>query len=108
MDALGTRDGGYNELDKTVPFSICDFLEVDKLGCPVLTKNNPHFVGSKPLSMRSARIASGLTLEDVAKRLCTTRQSVSYWELGKYKPSEETKKKLAELYRVPIRMITYW
>ena len=110
MDALNTRDElfGYNAIDKTAPLEVNDFMEVDKLGCPIGTPRRPHSTRESTVTMRAARVSAGFTLEDVAKRLRTTKQSVSKWELGESKPSDETMHRLCELYDVPMWMTTFW
>lgn len=110
MDALNTRneETGYNAIDKTVPLEIDDFMEVDKLGYQVGSPHNPHSTSARPITMRAARVSAGFTLEDVAKRLKTTKQSVSKWELGETNPSDDTIYRLCKLYDVPMWMTTFW
>lgn len=110
MDALNTRDErfGYNAIDKTVPLEVDDFTKVDRHGHPIETPYGPHRTNVDSRTMRAARVSAGFTLEDVAKRLRTTKQSVSNWELGETNPSDDTMFRLCELYDVPLWMTTFW
>lgn len=52
------------------------------------------------MSMRELRRAAGLTQEQVAKLVEVDQAAVSNWELGKNRPAQKYKKKLAKLYGV--------
>ena len=58
-------------------------------------------------NIRAARIASGLTQEQVAEKLHTTRQTVSSYETGRTQADIETLCALAELFSVPVNTLLY-
>jgi transcriptional regulator with XRE-family HTH domain len=51
--------------------------------------------------LREYREKSGLTLDDVAKRLGCTYQAVQKWEAGTARPRTDKLRRLAWLYGVP-------
>lgn len=53
-------------------------------------------------SLRDARVAAGLTQDDVAAHFGIARVSVTQWESGKTKPSSSRLPLIADLYKVPL------
>lgn len=51
-------------------------------------------------TLRNARIASGMSREDVAKRIGVTRQAIYLWEVGRSWPGANYYFKLHQLYRL--------
>ena len=39
----------------------------------------------RPIELRAARLALGLTQQELAKRFGVSRQSINYWEQGKFR-----------------------
>ena len=54
------------------------------------------------VNLRTLRMASGRTLEDIAEIIDVTRQSVSKWESGESYPDIEKCVRLAKLYNVSL------
>ena len=52
--------------------------------------------------LRGIRKAKGLTVKNVADKIGVTRVSVSRWESGVHDPDDDTKRKLANFFDVPI------
>ncbi len=52
--------------------------------------------------LRARRSASGLTLNDLGKRLGCSTNAVSRMELGTLNPSDEMRGKLAEVFALPV------
>lgn len=52
------------------------------------------------MTMRELRERSGLTREQVAKKLNVDLSCVTHWELGDWRPSRKYHKKLAKMYGV--------
>lgn len=50
--------------------------------------------------LAQARIAHGMTQEQLAEEMNTSRQTVSHWENGRVQPDEETMKRLVELLQL--------
>ena len=59
------------------------------------------------LSLRAARLISGLTLAQVAEAVNRTPGTVSQWETGKVAPKITDAMILAELYNIPITKIDF-
>ena len=51
------------------------------------------------------RIQNGWTQEELAEKLCVTRQAVSRWESGETTPNTETLKLLSALFGVSINTL---
>lgn len=58
--------------------------------------------------LRELRKEKNITLNDVGNMLHTTRQAVSYWELGRSEPKLETWKKLADHFDVDPEYLVGW
>ena len=63
---------------------------------------NDFKFGNRLYKMRKQ---SGLTQNELAKMLNVTNKAVSKWENGKSKPSIETIKKLAVIFKIPIESL---
>lgn len=59
---------------------------------------SPEAIGSV---LQANRVKQGLSIQDVAERLETTRATVWRWETGKRKPSYEYVVKLREMGLLP-------
>lgn len=57
------------------------------------------------LRLRYYREAAGLTQEETAAYLAVCRSTYSYYELGKTEPGIETLKRIARLFRVPVKIL---
>jgi Zn-dependent peptidase ImmA (M78 family)/DNA-binding XRE family transcriptional regulator len=62
----------------------------------------PVWVGVKPGVMNWARESIGLTIPEVSKRLNIRESTITEWETGDKKPTLNTLKKLASLYKRPL------
>ena len=51
------------------------------------------------------RIQNGWTQEELAEKLCVTRQAVSRWETGETTPNPETLKQLSALFDVSLHAV---
>lgn len=51
------------------------------------------------------RIQNGWTQEELAEKLCVTRQAVSRWETGETTPNPETLKQLSALFDVSLHAL---
>lgn len=51
------------------------------------------------------RTKSGLSQDDLAEKLCVTRQAISRWETGETIPNTETLKMLSKLFDVSINTL---
>ena len=49
-------------------------------------RRSPFELMWDPQEIRALRRALGLTQDEFARRLCTTQQTVSEWEIGKHRP----------------------
>lgn len=58
-------------------------------------------------SIKKLRKEKGMTQDELAEKLCVTRQAVSNWEMGKTQPDIETLTKLAEIFGVSVERIIY-
>ena len=58
-------------------------------------------------SIKKLREEKGMTQEELAEKLCVTRQAVSNWETGRTQPDIETLTKLAEVFDVSVERIIY-
>ena len=58
-------------------------------------------------SIKKLRKEKGMTQDELAEKLCVTRQAVSNWEMGKTQPDVETLTKLAEIFDVSVERIIY-
>ncbi len=52
--------------------------------------------------LKGARETKGLSQEELAKKIFSTRQSISNWETGKKVPTLENIKRLAEILEIPV------
>ena len=57
--------------------------------------------------IKSFREQKGINQEELAERLCVTRQAVSNWERGKTEPDIETLHKIADILEVSIEELIY-
>jgi len=62
----------------------------------------PVWVGVKPSVMKWVRESIGLTIPEVSKRLNIGEATITEWETGDRKPTLNTLKKLASLYKRPL------
>ena len=53
-------------------------------------------------TIRGARRRAGLTQEQLAAKVCVTRQAVSRWETGESEPGIDMRKLLASVLGVPV------
>ena len=58
-------------------------------------------------NLKTLRINSGLSQNEVAKAIHVTRQTISSYETGRTEPDMETLKQLAELYNADIHDVLY-
>ena len=58
-------------------------------------------------SIKKLRKEKNMTQDELAEKLCVTRQAVSNWENGKTEPDVETITKLAEIFDVSVEYIIY-
>ncbi len=58
-------------------------------------------------NLKACRARLGMTQEQAAEQLHTTRQTVSNYETGRTQPDLDTLGRLAELYRVPVETLLY-
>ena len=58
-------------------------------------------------NLKSCRARLGMTQEQVAEQLHTTRQTVSNYETGRSQPDLDTLVRLAGLYQVPVEALLY-
>ena len=58
-------------------------------------------------NLKSCRTRLGITQEQVAEQLHTTRQTVSNYETGRSQPDLDTLVRLAGLYQVPVEALLY-
>ena len=58
-------------------------------------------------TIRRFREAKGLTQEQLAERLCVTRQAVSNWENEKTQPDIDTLHKIAQVLEVSVEELIY-
>ena len=58
-------------------------------------------------NIKKIRTESGMTQEDLAEKMCVTRQTISNWETGKSQPDIETLTELAEVFSVDITEMIY-
>lgn len=57
------------------------------------------------ITIKAARINSGMKQSDVAKKLNVTSITISNWEVGKTIPNAEQFIELSKLYNVPIECL---
>lgn len=50
------------------------------------------------MGLKESRKAAGIKINDAAKSLNVTRQTIFYWERGTVKPETHRLKEIAELY----------
>ena len=62
----------------------------------------PVWVGVNPSVMKWARESIGLTIPEISRRLNIGESTVTDWETGDKKPTLNTLKKLASLYKRPL------
>nr|DAH21067.1 MAG TPA: hypothetical protein [Caudoviricetes sp.] len=60
------------------------------------------------LSMSAARVNTGMTQDDVAKKLGITRETLSAWESGKRMPRVDQAYAIAAIYGLPIDAIKFF
>jgi len=58
-------------------------------------------------SIKKLRKEKNMTQDELAEKLCVTRQAVSNWETGKTEPDVETLTRLAEIFDVSVEYIIY-
>ena len=58
-------------------------------------------------SIKKLRKERKMTQDELAEKLCVTRQAVSSWEMGKTQPDVETLTRLAEIFNVSVERIIY-
>ena len=58
-------------------------------------------------SIKKLRKEKKMTQDELAEKLCVTRQAVSNWEMGKTQPDIETLTRLAEIFGVSVERIIY-
>ncbi len=58
-------------------------------------------------NIKKFRIDKNITQDELAEKLCVTRQAVSNWERGKTEPDIETLQKLAETLEITIEELIY-
>jgi len=58
-------------------------------------------------SIKKLRKEKGMTQDELAEKLCVTRQAVSSWEMGKTQPDVDTLTRLAEIFDVSVERIIY-
>lgn len=54
------------------------------------------------VQLKKLRLENNLTQKQVAKYLCVSRTTYTYYELAKTEPNLQSVKKLAELYKIPL------
>lgn len=59
-----------------------------------------------PDRLKEARIIRRYTIEELASKLCITKQAVSKYEIGKAQPSREVLIKIIDVLKVPISFLT--
>ena len=57
------------------------------------------------ISLAAARVNAGLTQEDVAREMRTSKQTIVNWEKGKTSPDVPQARRLSELYNLPLDYI---
>ena len=60
------------------------------------------------ISMRAARVNACLTIEEAAKELGITKNTLINYETGKVSPRIETAKRMAEVYAIPMSDINFF
>ena len=58
-------------------------------------------------SIKKLRKEKGMTQDELAEKLCVTRQAISNWEMGKAQPDVDTLTRLAEIFDVSVERIIY-
>lgn len=58
-------------------------------------------------NIKKYRMKMGMTQDQLAEKLCVTRQAVSNWETGKTQPSIETLTALASLFGICVEELIY-
>ena len=53
------------------------------------------------ISLKAARVNAGLTLEDVAKSMMKSKQTIINWEKGRSVPSVPDMEYMVKLYGIP-------
>lgn len=59
-------------------------------------------------SLKAARVAAGLTMEQLASQLMVSRQAVGMWEDGSTSPHGPARIVLSQVFNVPIATIDSW
>lgn len=59
------------------------------------------------ISMKAARVNANLNLEEAAKAIGVTKNTLIGYESGKVSPRVDTAKKMAEVYDMPIEAINF-
>ena len=57
------------------------------------------------MTLKEARIASGLRQQELARRVNVTQSAVARWESGKYPPLKKYHKPLSRALKVPVEEI---
>lgn len=57
------------------------------------------------ISLAAARVNAGMTQEDVAREMQTSKQTIVNWEKGKTSPDVPQARKLSEIYNIPLDYI---
>ena len=58
-------------------------------------------------TIKKYRVKIGMTQDQLAEKLCVTRQAVSNWETGKTQPSIETLTALSALFDISVEALIY-
>lgn len=59
------------------------------------------------ITLAAARVNAGMTQDDVTKALNVSKTTIVNWESGKTIPATDKAFKLAELYRIPLELISF-
>ena len=60
------------------------------------------------ISMKAARVNANLNLEEAAKAIGVTKNTLIGYESGKVSPRVDTAKKMADVYGMPIENINFY
>jgi DNA-binding XRE family transcriptional regulator len=59
------------------------------------------------ITLAAARVNAGMTQDDVTKALNVSKTTIVNWETGKTIPATDKALELAELYRIPLELISF-
>ncbi len=59
------------------------------------------------ITLAAARVNAGMTQDDVTKALNVSKTTIVNWESGKTIPATDKALALAELYRIPLELISF-